>query len=140
VDADQGARRAAESEGVSIRLYNIIYRLIEDVEKALKGMLEPEMVEKVIGKANVLATFKVSKGGIAAGCRIASGEVRRNAQVRVVRNREVVHTGEVLSIKREKEEVRDVREGMECGITIRNYEAFEVGDVIESFIMEKFGG
>jgi len=140
VDADQGARRAAESEGVSIRLYNIIYRLIEDVEKALKGMLEPEMVEKVIGKANVLATFKVSKGGIAAGCRIASGEVRRNAQVRVIRGKEVVHTGEVLSIKREKEEVRDVREGMECGITIRNYEAFEVGDVIESFIMEKFGG
>lgn len=140
VDADQGARRAAESEGVSIRLYNIIYRLIEDVEKALKGMLEPEMVEKVIGKANVLAIFKVSKGGIAAGCRIASGEVRRNAQVRVVRGKEVVHTGEVLSIKREKEEVRDVREGMECGITIRNYEAFEVGDVIESFIMEKFGG
>lgn len=140
VDADQGARRAAEIEGVSIRLYNIIYRLIEDVEKALKGMLEPEMVEKVIGKANVLATFKVSKGGIAAGCRIASGEVRRNAQVRVIRGKEVVHTGEVLSIKREKEEVRDVREGMECGITIRNYEAFEVGDVIESFIMEKFGG
>lgn len=140
VDADQGARRAAESEGVSIRLYNIIYRLIEDVEKALKGMLEPEMVEKVIGKANVLAIFKVSKGGIAAGCRIASGEVRRNAQVRVVRNNQVVHTGEVLSIKREKEEVRDVREGMECGITVRNFEAFEVGDVIESFVMEKFGG
>ena len=140
VDADQGARRAAESEGVSIRLYNIIYRLIEDVEKALKGMLEPEMVEKIIGKANVLATFKVSKGGIAAGCRIASGEVRRNSQVRVMRGKEVVHTGEVLSIKREKEEVRDVREGMECGITIRNYEAFEVGDVIESFVMEKFGG
>lgn len=140
VDVDQGGRRAAEAEGVSIRIYNIIYRLLEDVEKALKGMLEPELVEKVIGKANVLATFKVSKGGIAAGCRVVSGEIRRNAQVRVIRAGEVVFSGDILSIKREKDEVRDVREGMECGITIRNYEAFEIGDVIESFVMEKFGG
>lgn len=140
VDIDQGGRRAAEAEGVSIRIYNIIYRLLEDVEKALKGMLEPELVEKVIGKANVLATFKVSKGGIAAGCRVVSGEIRRNAQVKVVRAGEVVFSGDILSIKREKDEVRDVREGMECGITVRNYEAFEIGDVIESFVMEKFGG
>ena len=139
VDTDQGARRLAETEGISIRLYNIIYRLLEDVEKALKGMLEPEMVEKVIGKANVLAIFRVSKGGTAAGCRIASGEIRRNAQVRVLREGEEVFSGEILSIKREKEDVREVREGMECGITLRNFEAFEVGDVLESFVIEKFG-
>jgi len=140
VDVDQGARKVAESEGVSMRLYKIIYRLLEDVEKALKGLLEPEMVEKTIGKANVMAIFKVSKGGTAAGCRIVSGEIRRNAQVHLIRNNEVVFNGEVFSIHREKEEVRDVREGMECGITLKGFEAFQVGDVIECFIMEKFGG
>lgn len=140
VDVDQGARKVAESEGVSMRLYKIIYRLLEDVEKALKGLLEPEMVEKTIGKANVMVIFKVSKGGTAAGCRIVSGEIRRNAQVHLMRNNEVVFNGEVFSIHREKEEVRDVREGMECGITLKGFEAFQVGDVIECFIMEKFGG
>lgn len=140
VDIDQGANRAAEAEGVSIRLYKIIYRLLEDVEKALTGMLEPEMVEKVIGKAAVLAIFKVSKGGTAAGCRILSGEIRRNAPVRVIREGKEIVTSEIATIKREKEEVRDVREGMECGITIKNYEDFAVGDTLECFIMEKFGG
>ncbi|HSN93617.1 MAG TPA: translation initiation factor IF-2 [Anaerolineaceae bacterium] len=140
VDVDQGARKVAESEGVSMRLYKIIYRLLEDVEKALKGLLEPEMVEKTIGKANVMAIFKVSKGGTAAGCRIVSGEIRRNAQIHLLRNNELVTNGEVLSIHREKEEVREVREGMECGITLKGFEAFQVGDVIECFIMEKFGG
>ena len=85
VGIDQGARRAADTEGVSIRLYNIIYRLVEDVEKALKGLLEPELVERVIGKAAVMAVFKVSKGGTAAGCRILDGEFRRNAFVRLLR-------------------------------------------------------
>ncbi|MFZ3070232.1 MAG: translation initiation factor IF-2 [Anaerolineaceae bacterium] len=140
VDADQASRHLAEAEGVSIRLYSIIYRLLDDVENALKGLLEPEMVEKVIGKAAVLATFKVSKGGMAAGCRILSGEIRRNAQVRVIRNSEAVFTGEIAALKREKEDVRDVREGMECGITLKNFEDFEIGDTIECFVMEKFGG
>ncbi|MGI6251396.1 MAG: translation initiation factor IF-2 [Anaerolineaceae bacterium] len=139
VDTDQGARRLAETEGVSIRLYNIIYRLLEDLEKALKGLLEPEMVEKVTGKAQVLALFRVSKGGTAAGCRVTSGEIRRNCQIRVKRNNEEIFSGEVLSIKREKEDVRDVREGMECGITIKNFQGYEVGDVIEGFVIEQFG-
>ncbi len=140
VDVEQGARKVAEQEGVSMRLYKIIYRLLEDVEKALKGLLEPEMVEKTIGKANVLAIFKVSKGGTAAGCRITSGEIRRNAQVHLMRNNESVFDGEVLSIHREKDEVREVREGMECGITLKGFEGFQIGDVIECYIMEKFGG
>jgi len=140
VDVDQGARRMAEVEGVSIRLYNIIYRLIEDVEKALNGLLEPELVERVIGKAAVLATFKVSKGGTAAGCRVLTGELRRNASVHVMRaGQEVVKT-EISSIHREKDDVREVREGMECGITLKNFEEFEVGDLLECFVMEKFGG
>ena len=140
VDVDQGARRGAEVEGVSIRLYKIIYRLIEDVEKALNGLLEPELVERVIGKAGVLATFKVSKGGTAAGCRVLSGELRRNASVHVMRAGVEVIKTEITSIRREKEDVRDVREGMECGITLKNYEDFEVGDIFECFVMEKFGG
>jgi translation initiation factor IF-2 len=140
VDVDQGARRLAEVEGVSIRIYNIIYRLLEDVEKALNGMLEPEMVERVIGKAAVLATFKVSKGGTAAGCRVLTGEMRRNASARVMRaGAELVKT-DISSIRREKDDVREVREGMECGITLKNFEGFEVGDLIECFVMEKFGG
>jgi translation initiation factor IF-2 len=140
VDVDQGARRGAEVEGVSIRLYNIIYRLLEDVEKALNGLLEPEMVERVIGRAGVLATFKVSKGGTAAGCRVLSGELRRNASVHVMRAGVEVIKTEITSIRREKDDVRDVREGMECGITLKNYEDFEVGDIFECFVMEKFGG
>jgi|AMWB02.1.fsa_nt_gi translation initiation factor IF-2 len=139
VDADAASRRLAESEGVSIRLYKIIYRLLEDVEKAMQGLLEPEMVEKVIGRASVLAIFKVSKGGTAAGCRVTMGELRRNSDVHLIRNNEVILTAEIATIKREKEEVRDVREGMECGITLKGFEDFMVGDTLECFVMEKFG-
>lgn len=140
VNIDQGARRLADTEGVSIRLYNIIYRLVEDVEKALSGLLEPEMIERIIGKAAVLATFKVSKGGTAAGCRILSGEFRRNTSARVMRNGSEVANAEISSLRREKEDVREVREGMECGITLRNFEEFEVGDILECYVVEKFGG
>ena len=140
VSIDQGARRLADTEGVSIRLYNIIYRMVEDVDKALSGLLEPEMVERVIGKAAVLATFKVSKGGTAAGCRVLSGEFRRNASVRIMRAGEEVAVVEIVGIRREKDEVREVREGMECGITLKNFEDFEVGDLFECFVVEKFGG
>jgi len=140
VSTDQGAERLAEVEGVSIRLYNIIYRLTEDVEKALQGLLEPEMVEKTIGQANVLALFKVSKGGTAAGCRISSGHILRNAKIRILRNGVEIAKSEILSIRREKEDVREVRENMECGITLKDYTEFAVGDVFEAFVMEKFGG
>lgn len=140
VGTDQGAERLAETEGVSIRLYNIIYRLTEDVEKALQGLLEPEMVEKVIGRANVLALFKVSKGGTAAGCRVSSGHILRNSKVRVMRNGVEIAKSDILSIKREKEDVREVRENMECGITLRDYTEFAVGDVLEAYVLEKFGG
>jgi len=114
--------------------------LTEDVEKALKGLLEPEMVEKVTGTANVLALFKVSKGGTAAGCRISSGNITRNAKVRVLRNGKEIAKSEILSLKREKDDVREVRENMECGITLKDFSDFEVGDVLEAFVMEKFGG
>lgn len=140
VNADTSSKRLAESEGVSVRVYNIIYRLLEDIEKALKGLLEPELVEKMIGRANILATFKVSKGSLAAGCRVIDGEIRRNAHVRISRDHEEIFTGEIAALKREKDDVREVREGMECGITFKNFTDFQVGDLIECYVMETFGG
>jgi translation initiation factor IF-2 len=137
VQADVSARRLAETEGVSIRLYDIIYRLTEDIEKALKGMLQPEFVQKVTGKANVLAVFPVSKIGKIAGCRVTEGEIRRNGKVRMYRGDDLVYEGEISSIKHEKEDVREMRQGFECGINLKNFNDVEVGDVIECFILEK---
>jgi translation initiation factor IF-2 len=137
VQADTAARRLAEAEGVSIRLYDIIYRLIEDVEKALKGMLEPELKETVIGKADVLAVFHISKVGNVAGCKVSQGEIRRNAKARVLRGGKVIFTGEFSSLKREKEDAREVRQGYECGISVKGFNDITVGDVIECFVLEK---
>lgn len=136
VNADGAAKRMAEVEGVSIRLYKIIYRLIEDVEKALKGMLEPEYEDVVIGSAEVLAIFKIQKIGAIAGCRVTSGEFRRNAKARVVRNEEVIHEGEISSLKHEKDDVREVRTGFECGIGLKGFNEFQVGDTILCFVRE----
>ena len=137
VQADVAARRLAEKEGVSIRLYDIIYRLIEDVEKALKGMLAPEFNEKNIGKAVVLKVFDLSKGNKIAGCRVTEGEMRRNSKIRVLRGSDIVYEGEVGSLKHEKEDAREIRTGFECGIGLKNYNDIQVGDVIESFVLEK---
>jgi len=137
VDSDNAAERLADREGVSIRLYTIIYRLIEDIEKALLGMLEPEMVEKVIGRAKVLATFKVSRFKVAAGCRVIDGEIRRNGRIRVLRNNKMLIEGEIGSLKREKEDVREVREGFECGITMKQFHEFQEGDELEGFVIEE---
>lgn len=137
VQADVAARRLADTEGVSIRLYNIIYRLIEDVEKALKGMLAPEFTEKPIGKAVVLQVFSLSKGTKIAGCRVTEGEVRRNGKVRVTRGKDIVYEGDVSSLKHEKEDVREMRTGFECGIGLKNFSDVQVGDVIECYLLEK---
>lgn len=136
VNADNAAQRLAETDGISIRLYTIIYRLIEDIEKALKGLLEPEKVEKVIGTARVLATFTVSRFKVAAGCRVMDGEIRRNGKIRVIRNNTPIFEGEIGSLKREKEDVREVREGFECGIALKQFHDFQVGDVLECFVIE----
>ena len=131
------ARRLAEKEGVSIRLYDIIYRLIEDMEKALKGMLAPEFTEKAIGKAVVLQVFSLSKGTKIAGCRVTEGEIRRNGKIRVTRGKDIVYEGEVGSLKHEKEDVREMRTGFECGIGLKNFSDIQVGDVIECYLLEK---
>jgi translation initiation factor IF-2 len=135
--ADAAARRLAEAQGVSIRLYDIIYRLTEDIEKALKGMLEPEEKETVIGHAEVRAVFRISKVGNIAGCRVIDGEIRRNARIRVVRNKETLHEGHLSSLKHLQDDVREVRTGFECGIGVKGFNEFETGDILESFIVEK---
>jgi len=137
VQADAAARRMAEAEGVSIRLYNIIYRLTEDVEKAMKGLLEPELVETVVGTGVVLQIFKISKVGAIAGCRVTSGEFRRNAKVRLRREGTIIFEGEFSSLKHEKEDVREVRNGFECGAGFRNFNDFAVGDQIECYVVER---
>lgn len=137
VEADSAAQRLAEAEGVSIRLYNIIYRLTEDVEKALKGMLEPEIKESVIGHAEVRAIFRISKIGNVAGCYVQDGEIRRNARMRVMRHGKEIFQGEVASLKHLQDDVREVRSGFECGVTLKGFDSFETGDILECFVLEK---
>jgi translation initiation factor IF-2 len=136
VTADQAAQRVADSEGVDIRLYNIIYRLTEDIEKALKGMFEPEKRKVLIGRAEVRAIFRIPGVGNVAGCRVMSGELRRNAFVRVRRGDSIPHDGPVSSLKREQDDVTEVREGFECGIGLRNFGDFEEGDILECYLEE----
>ncbi|KAF0110243.1 MAG: translation initiation factor IF-2 [Chloroflexi bacterium] len=137
VNADGAARNLADQQGVSIRLYEIIYRMIEDIEKALKGMLEPEIIEIPVGQAQVRAIFKINKVGTIAGCRITQGEVRRNTRIRVMRNGTKVFDGEVSSLKHEKDDVKEVRQGFECGISLKGYNDLSEGDILESYIIEK---
>ncbi|MFZ5855200.1 MAG: translation initiation factor IF-2 [Chloroflexota bacterium] len=137
VQAEVAARRLAEAEGVDIRLYDIIYRLTEDIEKALKGMLAPEFVERIIGKAQVLRVFPISKVGKIAGCRVIEGEMRRNGKVRMKRGVDIVFEGELSSLKHEKDDVREVRTGFECGVGLKNFHDIEQGDIIECYVLEK---
>jgi len=137
VQVESAAEKLAESESISIRTYDIIYRLIEDVEKALKGMLAPEEKEISLGQAEVLQTFRISKLGTVAGCKVMNGEVRRNGRVRVFRGDEIIFEGELASLKHEKDNVKEVRVGFECGIRVKGFNDFEVGDIIESFIIEE---
>ncbi len=139
VQADPVAKKKAENEGVSIRIYDIIYRLIEDIEKALKGMLEPEFKETVIGRAEVLTTFSISKVGTIAGCRVKEGDIRRNCKVHVKRGNEIIFSCEISSLKHEKEDVKEVKTGLDCGIGLKGFEDFKPGDILEAFVLERFG-
>ncbi len=138
VRADPGARRLSESEGVDLRFYDVIYTLTDDVERALKGLLEPVTVEVVDGHAEVRAIFKV-RGGRVAGCQVTDGLVRRNSQLRVRRGEEVAHTSRVASLRRFQEDVREVQAGLECGIGAEGFDEFQEGDVIEAFHTERKG-
>jgi translation initiation factor IF-2 len=131
--ADAGARKLAESNGIDIRYYNIIYDAVDELKAAMSGMLTPEKREEVIGTAEIRQVFKVSKIGSIAGCMVTSGVVRRTARVRLLRNNVVVFTGELDSLKRFKDDVREVKEGFECGLNIKNYNDIQEGDVLEFF-------
>ena len=137
VQADVSARRVAEKEGVDIRLYEIIYRMTEDIEKALSGMLEPKTKEKVIGRAQVLAVFSASKFGRVAGCRVTEGELRRNAKVRLYRGADIIYEGDMGSLRHEKDDVKEVRQGYECGVGFKNFSDIQVGDQLVCYIVEK---
>jgi translation initiation factor IF-2 len=136
VQADVDGRRLAEKEGVDIRLYEIIYRMTEDIEKALKGMLEPKLVEKVIGRAQVLAVFAASKFGRVAGCKVTDGELRRGARVRLFRGTDMIYEGDLSSLRHEKEDVREIRQGFECGVGFKNFSDIEAGDQLICYVVE----
>jgi translation initiation factor IF-2 len=127
----------AKEKEIEIRYYNVIYKLLEDIEAALTGMLEPIYEEKIIGEAEVRETFKASKLGTIAGCYITDGFINRNAEVRLIRDSIVVYEGKIASLRRFKDDVREVRAGYECGILIENYNDVKVGDIIEAYVMEK---
>ncbi len=137
VNIEEGARRLANTEGIDIRQYSIIYNLIDDVDKALKGLLEPEYVEVLEGRAEVRAVFPAPKGVQVAGVYVTEGRISRNASVRVRRGEEMVHESTVSSLKRFKDDAREVTTGYECGIGIKDFSKFQVGDTLESFRIEK---
>jgi translation initiation factor IF-2 len=137
VKPERGAQAAAEQQKVDIRQHTIIYELIDEVKLAMTGMLDPVFKEVIQGHAEVRETFKISKVGVVAGCYVADGAVRSNSQIRVKRDGEVIHTGRIEALKRFKNDVSEVKAGIECGISIANYNGVQVGDTLEAFIMER---
>ncbi|WP_167629843.1 translation initiation factor IF-2 [Listeria valentina] len=131
------AREASENEGVDIRLHRVIYKAIEEIEAAMKGMLDPEYEEKIIGQAQVRQTFNVSKIGTIAGCYVTDGKITRDSGVRLIRDGIVVFEGKLSSLKRFKDDAKEVAKGYECGITIENFNDIKEDDVIEAFVMEE---
>jgi len=136
VRPSSAAKKMAEQEGVDIRLYRVIYKALEDISSAMRGLLEPEYEEVDKGSAEVREIFRIPKVGVVAGCYVVEGEVRRNQNVRVVRDGVIVHDGKVSSLRRFKEDVRSVSAGFECGIMIENFQEINKGDVLEFYTME----
>jgi translation initiation factor IF-2 len=137
VRPDNNARAAADREGVDIKLYRIIYEAVADVRAALEGLLRPEEREVTVGEAEVRELFKVPRVGVIAGCAVRSGVINRQGRVRIIRDGVEVYDGVIGSLRRFKDDVREVREGFECGIGIENYNDLKVGDVIEAYRTEE---
>jgi translation initiation factor IF-2 len=137
VRPDNNARAAADREGVDIKLYRIIYEAVADVRAALEGLLRPEEREVTVGEAEVRELFKVPKVGVIAGCAVRSGVINRQGRVRIIRDGVEIYDGVIGSLRRFKDDVREVREGFECGIGIENYNDLKVGDVIEAYRTEE---
>jgi translation initiation factor IF-2 len=131
--ADAGARKLAENNGVDIRYYDIIYDAVDDLKLAMSGMLTPDKREEILGTAEIRTVFVASKIGTVAGCMVTSGLVNRTARFRLLRENMVIYTGELDSLKRVKDDVREVKEGFECGIKLKNYNDIAVGDQLEFF-------
>ena len=131
--ADSAARKLAEHSGVDIRYYNIIYDAVDELKAAVNGMLAPERKESVLGMVEVRNVFKISKVGTVAGCMVTEGLVKRSSQVRLIRAGVVLHTGELDSLKRFKDDVKEVKAGFECGLSLKNFNDVQVGDQVEAF-------
>ena len=127
------ARRLAENDGVDIRLYSIIYDAIEEVKDAMEGMLSPEIKEEVTGMAEILQTYKISRVGTIAGCMVREGKIKRTSKVRLIRDGIVIYTGELGSLKRFKDDVKEVASGYDCGLNIANYNDVKEGDMVEAY-------
>jgi len=135
VRADSGARKLVDSLGVDVRYYNIIYEAVDEIKAALGGMLAPEQKEQMIGTVEVREVFRISKVGAIAGCYVQDGMIKRNSKVRILRNNVIIHTGELDSLKRFKDDVKEVKNNFECGLSIKNYNDIEVGDILEVYEM-----
>jgi translation initiation factor IF-2 len=134
VGEDEKVRDGAATAGVEIISFDVIYDVVERIRAALEGMLEPELREEVIGRAEVRRTFYISRFGTIAGCYVTGGTIRRNARVRVLRDGKVLHEGALSSMRQEKSDVREVEAGRECGLNVEGFNDFSVGDVIEFFV------
>jgi translation initiation factor IF-2 len=127
------ARKLAEQESIDIRLYSIIYKAIEEIKAAIEGMLEPTMEEKITGNVEIREVFKISKVGTVAGCMVTDGKIFRNSKIRIIRDGVVVHSGELASLKRFKDDMKEVAQGFECGLNIHNFNDIKVGDMVEAY-------
>ena len=127
------ARRVAEQWEIEIRLYSIIYDAINDVKAAMEGMLAPEQEEVIVGNAEIREVFKISKVGTIAGCMVLDGKITRNSKIRIIREGVVIYTGELASLKRFKDDVKEVNAGYECGLNIQNFNNIEIGDIVEAY-------
>ncbi len=137
VRPDVNAKRAADAEGVDIRQHRVIYQVIEEIESAMKGLLDPEFEEKIIGQAEVRETIMVSKIGTIAGSYVTDGKISRDAGIRIIRDNIVIHEGEIEALKRFKDDAKEIAKGYECGITIKKFDDIKEGDIIEAFVMEE---
>jgi translation initiation factor IF-2 len=127
------ARQIADKEEIDIRTYSIIYDAINDLKDAMEGMLSPELKEEITGTAEIREIFKVSKIGTIAGCMVTNGKIYRNSGIRLIRDGVVIYTGELASLKRFKDDVKDVSKGFDCGMQVKNYNDIQVDDIIEAF-------
>jgi translation initiation factor IF-2 len=136
-EVDTGARRLADAKDIDIRVYSIIYALIDDVDKALKGMLEPVIIEVIEGRAEVRQIFSGGKGLKVAGCMVSEGKISRNLPVRVIRKGKVVADATITSLRRFKDDVKEVATGFECGIGLKDFNELQTGDILESYAKQK---